>query len=379
MTYARGRVSTKPETMNRVRPLVQSDILQVAQLFLKVYPNGAGHHFTLGEVTRNLSDVFLNHPWRHECLTSLVCEASERKVIGFLGVTPRRMRFKGRPILVAVGAHLMVDPDARTSLAGLHLQREFLAGPQDLSFNDCTTDEGLAVWTSLGGAMATTSSVSWLRALRPAALAASIFLSKYRLLAPLRQVAKACSPLMDASLARHWPHRFRLGASRMVATALDTDTVLNGIFRLLASEPVCPEYDATTMKWLLARAHRISAPGTLQKAAFQNGAKEILGWYLYYLKPGGVSEVLQIIAKKNTIGDVFDHLCYDAWSRGAVALSGRVESALVETLGLNKCVLTCGNPWVVAHARDRALLHAVCQGGASLTRLDGEWCTSVRN
>jgi len=160
--------------MMQVRPFTSGDIPRVAELFLKVFGKGALHPLRRDEVARALGDVFLDHPWRHEPLTSFVCETPRGAIAGFLGVTPRRMRFKGRSILVAVSAHLMVDPDERASLSGVQLQQALFAGPQDLAITDGATDQGLAIWTGLGGRVAGLPSMTWLRPLRPAALAVAM-------------------------------------------------------------------------------------------------------------------------------------------------------------------------------------------------------------
>jgi len=92
----------------------------------------------------------------------------------------------------------------------------------------------------------------------------------------------------------------------------------------------------------------------------RNGQGKMLGWYLYHLNLAGVSDVLQIVSTRRGIGEVFDHLCYDAWTRGALGLGGRVDGSLLETVGLNDCLLACGNPWFLAHSRNADLLESVC-------------------
>jgi hypothetical protein len=366
--------------MTQVRPFTSSDIPPVADLFLKVFGKDAQYPLSRDEVARSLADVFLDHPWRHEPLTSYVCETSRGTIAGFLGVTPRRMRFKGRSILVVVIAHHMVDPVERGSHLGLHLLRSLLAGPQDLTLTDGATDQGMKIWTRLGGMVAVLPSMTWLRPLRPAALAAAAVRSKYPMLAPCTAAARPCASVIDSVLVRRGPHRFRRprSASEAEASDLDPAAILTGITELSEDNGLRPDYDSRAIEWLVARAGGLVAPGALQKAVVRNGQGKMLGWYLYHLNPAGVSEVLQIVATRGAIGKVFNHLCYDAWTRGALGLGGRVDASLLETVGLNDCILACGNPWVVAHSRDTELLQNVCQGRAWFTRLDGEWCTSVR-
>jgi len=365
--------------MTQVRSFASSDIPRVAELFLKVFGKGAHHPLTRDEVARSLADVFLDHPWRHEPLTSFVCETSRGAIAGFLGVTPRRMRFKGRSILMAVSAHLMVDPNERPSLSGVQLQQALFAGPQDLAITDGATDQGLAIWTGLGGTVAALPSMTWLRPLRPAALIAAAVRSKYRMLAPCTAAARPCTSLIDGFLARRGPHRLRCERPATDGAALSANALLAEIAERPEDDiDLMPEYDSRAIGWLLARADHLVAPGALQKGVVRNRQGKMLGWYLYHLNLTGVSDVLQVVSTKRGMGEVFDHLCHDAWSRGALGLTGRVDAWMLETVGFKDCILSCGNPWVLAHARDADLLECVCQGRAWFTRLEGEWCTSVR-
>jgi hypothetical protein len=332
---------------------------------------------THADVARCIVEIFVDHPWQHEPITSFVCEA-RGALVGFLGVTPRRMRFMGRSILVAVSAHLMVSPDERASLAGVQLQQALFAGPQDLALTDGATDQGLAIWTGLGGRIVPVPSLSWLLPLRPSAFMAATVRARFPLLAPGAAVVGWCAPFADRLLARKWPSRFQFRPPSMAATALNTDTILSNSTRLADEEILRPEYDTRSMSWLLARASRLAAAGALQARVAHSAAGKPIGWYIYYLNRTGISEVLQIVARRGVITDVFDQLCYDAWDRGALALQGKADADLLETLGLRRCFLACGNPWVLAHAKDPELLDAVCQGRAHIARLDGEWCTSVR-
>ena len=53
--------------------------------------------------------------------------------------------------------------------------------------------------------------------------------------------------------------------------------------------------------------------------------QKIVGWYLYYVKPGAVAEVVQIGGEQKLTKDILDHLFYDAWKHGAIALHGVVD------------------------------------------------------
>jgi hypothetical protein len=99
---------------------------------------------------------------------------------------------------------------------------------------------------------------------------------------------------------------------------------------------------------------------------------EIIGWYLYYVKPGGVAQVLQFGGKAQSIGQVLNHLFYQAWRQGAVAISGQMEPKFALELSRNRCRFSWPGG-VVVQSRNQGILNSIYRGDAVLTRLDGEW------
>ncbi len=97
-----------------------------------------------------------------------------------------------------------------------------------------------------------------------------------------------------------------------------------------------------------------------------------MGWYLYYLKPKGKSEVLQIAASKSTICGVLDHLFYDAWKHESVELSGRVDPMFMKVFYEKFCFFTMGTDWMLLNTKRPELIHMVNAGDAFLSRLEGD-------
>ncbi|MCI0660649.1 MAG: hypothetical protein L0220_06205, partial [Acidobacteria bacterium] len=116
----------------------------------------------------------------------------------------------------------------------------------------------------------------------------------------------------------------------------------------------------------------------LCKIALHDNSGLNAGWYLYYLKPGGSSEVLQLCARKGMAGAVLDHLFHHAWKNGSVLITGRLEPRLLPALSSKACYLTCGPPWVMIHAHDPEILQAIECGDVFLSKLEGEWCASYQ-
>ena len=89
-----------------------------------------------------------------------------------------------------------------------------------------------------------------------------------------------------------------------------------------------PEYDAHSLKWLLTFMERMHAGAILRKVVLRNDRQKILGWYVYYLKPDAVGQVVQIGGERQFTKDILDHLLYDAWAHGAIAVHGALQSRL---------------------------------------------------
>jgi hypothetical protein len=134
------------------------------------------------------------------------------------------------------------------------------------------------------------------------------------------------------------------------------------------------EYDDRSLKWLLEAVAQKEHYGVLRRVAVLNAKREMIGWYLYHLKPGGTSTVLQIVARNNSMSEVLDHLFYDAWRRDSVAVSGRLDPRFVREVSDKYCFFNCGRPWVLIHSRHHDLLQTFHDGDAMLSKLEGEWC-----
>ena len=106
----------------------------------------------------------------------------------------------------------------------------------------------------------------------------------------------------------------------------------------------------------------------------RDDSQKIVGWYIYYVNPGSVGEVVQIGGDPKFTKDVLDHLFYDAWERGLIALHGVLDTRRMADFSDKNCFFTCRGGWAVAHSRKPEILEVLERGDAFLSRLDGEWC-----
>jgi len=62
-----------------------------------------------------------------------------------------------------------------------------------------------------------------------------------------------------------------------------------------------------------------------------------LGWFTYTANRDGAGQVVQLGARPGAYARVLAHLWRDAWSRGVVALEGRVDAASMHALAAEGC------------------------------------------
>jgi hypothetical protein len=359
--------------MGGVRAFIQDDIPQIVALKWRFLHNSSGSPPPTMESC--FRELFFQCPFSDKALPSLVYENEHGRVVGFLGILRRHMSFHGKPIEVAVGTSLVVDPDSRSTMAGVKLINCFLSGKQDLAMTDTANRTTQQLWTRLGGSTASSYAMSWSRALRPALYAA--YAARRFGRSPFSEaLALGCKPackIMDAIAARMPSSPFRQKPPLTSEEELTVETLLAGMREFSQYHSVRPEYDRDSLRWLLDFMGRMNAYGSLRKVLLRNKSSKIIGWYLYYLKRGGVGQVVQIGAARSSVDAVIAHLFYDAWARGAIALHGRLDPHLShEPLG--KYSLYFPGDRLLVHSRDPELARHIQAGSAFLSRLDGEWC-----
>jgi hypothetical protein len=134
-----------------------------------------------------------------------------------------------------------------------------------------------------------------------------------------------------------------------------------------------PVYDARALAWLLEQTARKTCFGPLRARAVLDGARRLVGWYLYYVVKGGVSEVVQLAARNGSFDGVLQRLLADAWRHGAAAVRGRLDPRHARELAKRHCWLRTDGTWTLVHSRHADIMAAIHQGDAFLSRLEGEW------
>lgn len=354
--------------MGSARTFRKDDASQVASLWIKAFcPDGCS---TERSIARYLQEALLQNPWFDEDLPSLVYEENAR-IVGFLGVMARPMMFLGRPIRAAVATQLLVDKAQPSAFVPAALMRRLFAGPQDLTYSDGATDLARRIFESAGGEVANLYAPQWTRVLRPAGHLAARCRSR-RILTPWIGLSLPVYKAIDAVAGRIKRGPYRLPKATAADCVPCEPNLLFEMRQLMPERSLMPVYTSDSFRWLIEHASAQELHGVLQKNVVRGRNGDVAGWFLYYVKPRGVAQVLQVFSKPRAAGYVLTRLFQHARSHGAVAVSGQGEPSMA----LDLAKAHCGFTWsggVVIHSKTPGMLDAVRRGDANLTRLEGEW------
>ena len=348
-----------------LRPFEPGDVARVAELRRRVFRHS--RRVGAGELERYLERIFFESPWRDAGLPSWVAEDGG-EVVGFIGIVPRPLVWRGKELRGAVASQVMVAPERR-GLTGVQLLQRAFSGAQDLLYADIATDALRALWERVGGSTAHHHGFTWTRPLRPARHAAAR-LGSAPVARGARLVARPLFGVID-SVAGAAALR---DAPPLAAEPLDDVSVIaDTLPKLAPRQAVRPRYEADALEWLFARAEERWSDHRVRKALVRGEGGAVAGWFVYLDGGGGTAQLLQLHAAPGRHGYVLRQLFRHAWRAGAAAVRGRMEPAYVDDLHAAGVRWERTAPGMLVHARDGALLAAALGGNALLSGLDGEW------
>jgi hypothetical protein len=281
------------------------------------------------------------------------------------------MMFDGRPIRASISTNFMVSPSQRSSLAGIELLKAYFAGPQDVALaegNEMTRK----VWLWLGGVTSILQSIHWLSPLRPTTYLAGRLAddnASRALVAPALLLAR----LADTVIARLSRAALRRPQGDVRTADMDVPTFVRCVEEFGHDRRVRPVYDERSAAWLLDLLKRKTKFGQLRQRVVYDPSGRIIGWYLWYHTPGELGHVAQIVARPDAASKVLVELFHEAWQGRATGLAGRLEPSLMSELASMVTFFGRKHSWMLLHAKDQEILHAIQAGDAFFTRLEGEW------
>jgi hypothetical protein len=349
--------------LGHIRPFCKTDIPQTARLHREVFGVPA---------TRDIDDryrkyflrTFLSPPLSD--LRPLVHEEDNGRITGFLGIVGRRFMLDRRPVSAALSSQFVVHKDARKKFVGVMLLRQFLMGPQALSFADEANENSRIIWEKLGGSTAAPYSLHWVAPLHPAKFLAAIGPERWR---PLMKAAASLSCLADAA--------FFSMCRRLASEPIPALTAGE-----LCSQSV-PDLISNQMQYMLRPCYEAGElqsriDGSTHTALLRRPAGDIAGWYIYHLSKNRIAEVLQVGCNPASAKEVIAHLFADVIDKRAIAVSGRLEPHIAQALPLRFPIFYRRLGTMLIHSKDLRILETIRSGNALLSRIDGEWAVRFK-
>jgi len=360
--------------MTTIRSFKPNDTDAVADLFWQTFKHKQP------PAPRSLKDymrtLYFTNPSYDEHMSSLVYEDQQGRIQGFIGGIPVHFRCKDRKITALVAGNHMVNPNLNDPYAGTLLLRKFFAGPQDLTYTDTANNISVRMWKLFGAKTLASSSIRWIHILRP--IPFSAFVMKRHAL------GKVCSSLLYplSRLTDCFYSKIKFRPPKNILThidqcKIDTSTILKSLKDFMRDRIVFPDDNEESLNWRLSLASQKIEFGDLQKCGVLERGK-LLGWYLYYVRKGGIAHVLQFVARAKKANQVLNHLFIEAYHQKALAVMGHADLKHITEYSKHNCHLFLRNALAMVHTRDPEILSAFLEDEAFISRLEGDWWTRLQ-
>lgn len=355
--------------MDEIRIFNEDHVSDAASLYLKA---GRGQFRPAPQALEDaFRESFLTNPWVSPEMPSLVY-MEKGKLVGFAGVIPRPMEFRGRPIRAATIPMWLVDHQLHRGLAGMKLLRQVLNGPQEFSFNDGVGNEASSVYEALRARVSPVYSFIWLRVLRPFQTARDMLGRARGVFPVLKGISGLVAAPMDFLVSKAPIAMFRPEKSSFSSSPASPAELLECIQEARGREALRSAYSMPSFSWLMSQAGKGAGHRGLRMMVVRSRDGVRCGWFVYYADPGQAAYVLAIGShRKSQFKEVLLALFEDAWEQGSAAVKGQAIPHFLTTLTEQHCLFRQPFSRVIGHSRDSEIMQAFLTADTALSGLDG--------
>lgn len=362
------RKTLKKENFRAISPLSIDDIDTVVSLSRNYFPRSRESFIYI--LKKRMAELYFKDGKLLPNVSPIVSRSSNGNVNGFLGVITKSFRYQNRVIAVANCHHLMATEKARKQLMPIKLLQHFLAGPQEISISDGSTDSTRQLWKRLGGESVTGESIYYKVPLRPFSFAADHVFKQYR--NPVCNGIRIIADCTDsAAVKMRIPHFYRKRPDSGFAP-LDAEIMGVLLEKMKPFYLLFPQYSPSDIERLFRLLDGETRYGTLHKAALLDPKDQPIGWFIYYAKKKGVCEIIQAVSIPGKETELFNSLAWHAYSMGGVELSGRLMPSQLQSPFTTNALSVPARMWTLIQSNDVELKHIIQSGKAFLTRLEGD-------
>jgi hypothetical protein len=360
--------------MSKIRGLESSDIPALSKMFQRVFRDPKVE--ATETLSRYLRHFYLDAPGQDMGMPSLVHIDDSGEMNGFIGVTGLPMVHEGRQLRAAICGSLMVERRETDPMAGARLLKAFLAGPQDLSLSETASEVSASMWQRLKGKALPQYSLDWLRIIRPAGFCVELSRSRIGAARFLHPIARQADTVLRRRMQPgdlRWsglPGRWN-GQGSFKTTEVEAATFAELFTRLVTGFKLRPDFSDEQLAYVLRDAACPRAEGSPVFCKVETRTGVLAGSFAYHGDAGRIARVLQILAIPGQEQQVIDCLIAHAADRGAVALRGRTQPALLDAM-LGKRIAFTHLASSVIHTKDPTIMQAFQNGEGFFNGLAGE-------
>jgi hypothetical protein len=313
---------------SRVRPMTESDLEPLADLFLQRFRAGKRGPSARAEIAQCMKALYLDFPNRQGEADALVTVDADGAIAAFCGGVRTPFLFNGRPATACVTGTLMASSAPSHALAAVQILRESRKLDYDLIVTDSANRASLAMCQAIGYQVVSPDSLEWACVFEPTAVA----LHKLRQrtgqawLGALRPFARAADLAAGAAL------RAAAGTARRADwrdEEVDDETFAEIAPRFLEPYRLRPEYTREDLLWRIAMARQRKSAGPLRLQVVYDRNGEPAGAYAGFGGKGDVARIFHAAAAPNAWGRLFDKMRETAQGRGCIGAHGQLKPPLM--------------------------------------------------
>ena len=352
--------------MSRIRPFKYEDLSDVAKMVTNGYRGLRGRDVSIA--IDSMEEIFFQNPWENEINSSLVYEDLKGNIKGFIGLSPRSMKFKGSKITLLVFHNFVVENES--SLVGVQMLKKLFEGSHDLIIGDATSVPLKNVWTSLGGTIGYTYSYKWTIPIHPIVNKIGIGYLRRKLNTPL--LYKLLKPTLLAGeelLGKLKGAPYQYNKPDGYTKEITIEQLSEYIQKFTTHFSLQPDYTPDNLNWLLKVAEYPDKRGKFKYIGVYDSNDELAGWFIFFPNPGGTSKVILMHSINRKESLVVDHLVFLNQEAGAINVYGQLEPPFIDTLRSRYCNIAPG-PWILLHGKNPELIFDIISGKTYLSKLE---------
>ncbi len=291
---------------------------------------------------------------------SLVCQAKDGSIQGYIGIKYVPFQLKGESITIAICSDFMATDEARAALMPMRMLQVMLKGPQHASYTEDANITSKLLWMRMGGVIAYPYSVYYTTPLRPLTLALRVVGSH-----ALQVVGMGVDKVLQVL---HVPYFHTKGQKGLRVVPLTGALLAEGITALMPGFDLIPDLNEHALANTMEAFKVESQFGRLQSMALLDSENHCVAWFMYYMTLNRRCEMIQAESLPGYERPLIEAFRHHAQVNGGVVGSGRLSPNQIGTPFAEQVMCRPGRNWALIHSKRPDVLQAVLTGKAFMSK-----------